>query len=185
MFRYNQTKYRGRWSQNVLLNRPLSTAEPVTASGHARRQNFCTAQTTAATSFDHLVGAGEQRRRHVERERLCGGQIDDELELGRLLDWNIGRLCSAQHLVDDLGGASPSVGEVWPIRHQCPGFDILAGIEARRQTRGQGKRDNARAPRGYEGGEHDVQRVRLVLEPLEGWCNFLGAADFKSCDGDV
>jgi hypothetical protein len=27
-------------------------------------------------SFDHLVGAGEQRRRHFEAKRLRGFQID-------------------------------------------------------------------------------------------------------------
>jgi hypothetical protein len=35
--------------------------------------------------FDHLVGASEQRRRHFEAERLGAGQIDDEIEFGRLL----------------------------------------------------------------------------------------------------
>jgi hypothetical protein len=40
----------------------------------------------AAASFDHLVGAGEQRRRHVEAERLRRDQIQDEIEFGRLLD---------------------------------------------------------------------------------------------------
>jgi hypothetical protein len=32
-------------------------------------------------SFDHLVGTGEQRRWHVDAERLGGAQIDQKLEL--------------------------------------------------------------------------------------------------------
>ena len=34
--------------------------------------------------FDHLVGAGEQPRWHVEAKRLGGLVIDDQLELRRL-----------------------------------------------------------------------------------------------------
>src|SRR5262250_114222 len=45
-----------------------------------------------AHSFDHLVSAGEQRRRQLDAERLRGGQIDNQLELGRLLDWKVGGL---------------------------------------------------------------------------------------------
>jgi hypothetical protein len=37
-------------------------------------------------SFDHLVGNGEQRRRHSEAEHLGCRQINDEIKLGRLLD---------------------------------------------------------------------------------------------------
>jgi hypothetical protein len=50
----------------------------------------CQIQTHAppqtAWSFDHLVGAGEQRRWHREAKRFGSFQIDDEFELGRLLD---------------------------------------------------------------------------------------------------
>jgi hypothetical protein len=35
---------------------------------------------------DHLVGAGEQRRRHFQANRLRHDQVNDEVELGRLLD---------------------------------------------------------------------------------------------------
>jgi hypothetical protein len=42
--------------------------------------------------FDHLVGAGKKRRRHVEAERLRHDQVNDEVELGRLLDRKIGGL---------------------------------------------------------------------------------------------
>jgi hypothetical protein len=45
-------------------------------------------------SFDHLVGAQQERFRYLETEDLCGGQIKDKIELGRLLDWQ-GRRFSA------------------------------------------------------------------------------------------
>src|SRR5262245_65496702 len=41
--------------------------------------------------FDHLVGAGEQRRRNFDAERLGRGQVHNEIEFGRLLDRAVGR----------------------------------------------------------------------------------------------
>jgi len=41
---------------------------------------------------DDLIGAGEDRGRHGQAERLRGLEIDDQLEPGRLLDRQIGGL---------------------------------------------------------------------------------------------
>ena len=50
-------------------------------------------------SFDHLVGEREQLLWNLEAECLGGRQIDDEIELGRLLDRDIARLIAFQNLV--------------------------------------------------------------------------------------
>ena len=51
-------------------------------------------------SFDHLVGAGEQRRWHLEPERIRGLEVDDKLELGRLLDRQIGGPFTLEDAID-------------------------------------------------------------------------------------
>ena len=55
--------------------------------------------------FDHLVGAGLQRRRHGDAERLGGPVVDDQLEPRRLPHWQLTRPCAAQDFCDLLGGA--------------------------------------------------------------------------------
>src|SRR5260370_29889424 len=48
--------------------------------------------------FDHLIGRREEGRRHGEAKGLGGPEIDDELEVSRLLNRKIGRLCSFENL---------------------------------------------------------------------------------------
>jgi hypothetical protein len=50
--------------------------------------------------FDHLVGAQQQRGRHGEAERFGRLHVDHELEFGRLLYRQIGRLGAFEDLID-------------------------------------------------------------------------------------
>ena len=59
-----------------------------------------------ASSLDHLVGAQQERLWDFEAEGFCSGQIDDEIEFGRLLDWDVARLRPAQNLVSNVAGAA-------------------------------------------------------------------------------
>src|SRR5450759_4576424 len=54
--------------------------------------------------FDHIVGAGEQRRRKGEAKRFCRLEIDHQFKLCWQLDWKVGGLCSLQDLGDHAAG---------------------------------------------------------------------------------
>ena len=56
--------------------------------------------------FDDLVGTGEDRWRHRETERLGGFQIDQELELRRLINRNVARFGTVEDLVHVVCDAS-------------------------------------------------------------------------------
>src|SRR5664279_2560368 len=78
--------------------------------------DICTA--AIASLFNHLVGAGKQRRRHGEAESLGRLEVDDELILSWLLYWKIARFLAAQNAID-IGRSLPhQVDEIGTVGHQ-------------------------------------------------------------------
>src|SRR5262245_11922856 len=73
-------------------------------SDRTGRSALCQKRTNAPQQkhplFDHLVGAGEQGRWHVEAERLSGLEIHDEFEFRGLFDRELGRFRTLENFVD-------------------------------------------------------------------------------------
>src|SRR5262249_23255386 len=79
-------------------------------------------------SFDHLVGAGEERRRNFEAKRPSGVEVDDQLYLGGLLDRQGGRLLAFENPPSVDAGLTLRVGDPAPVAHQAAGRGEFAKL---------------------------------------------------------
>src|SRR5437764_11539271 len=84
--------------------------------------------------LDDLVGPLEQRLRDGEPERFGGLEVDDQLELGGLLDGKIAGLRALEDLIHVRGRPPEQIVKVWPIGHEAAGaHDKLTLVVNRRQ----------------------------------------------------
>src|SRR5439155_25624151 len=72
--------------------------------------------------LDHLVRTQPQRRRNRQPERRGSFQIDHELELRRLLDWEVSGLRALEDLVHEIGSAPVQFRIACAIGHQPSDF---------------------------------------------------------------
>ena len=82
-------------------------------------------------SVDDLVCSQQHRWRDGEAERLRGPDVYDELELGRLLDWEVGRFGALEDLVGVAGGAAIGVRIAHTLGHDAACYHVLARAEGR------------------------------------------------------
>src|SRR6266852_1434877 len=72
---------------------------------------------------DHLVRAGEDRRRDGEAQCLCRLQVDDQLELRRLLHGQVGGLGAVRYFIDVTADLTRQLGTVGAEFHEAARFD--------------------------------------------------------------
>src|SRR5439155_19781986 len=85
------------------------------------------------TSLNHFVRAEQQRLWDREAKRLRGLETDNQLELRRLRDGQIARLCPAQNPVDVARNDATRGWNIRPVGYQHPRFYKRSLLCQRRQ----------------------------------------------------
>src|SRR6516164_11072416 len=129
----------GRWGDGSRAGRTAAYARRCGSEGQVAAIQKSFADCVCDAQIPPAIAVVDGDGRHIDLVVI----FLHELDVGR--NWDVGWLRSAQNLVDNLGGALPSVHPVRSIGHQTARFDVLSGIVNGRQPRADGQRVDASA----------------------------------------
>jgi hypothetical protein len=101
-------------------NHPIRTRQHLLWNGHP--DLFCGFKIDHCLP-DHLIRSLKHADWNCQTDLIGCLEIDDELELRRLLDWQITRLCALKNLIYIVSRSAEQVIVVHPVRHQTALID--------------------------------------------------------------
>src|SRR5262245_11084077 len=114
--------------------------------------------------FDHLVGAGEQRRRHVERQGAGSAEINHQLELRWQLNRQIARFFALENATSIDAQDPIAFLRIRSIAHESPdGGKFTAEVEG---WHGMTRRKHDDLACAIEKERIDGSQLTQQLEPL-------------------
>ena len=138
------------------------------------------AGTSRAALFDHLIGGDEQRLRHGQAEYTGGLVIDDELELARLHDRQVGGLRTLEDAAGIGAGLTICVDKVGSVAYQATGFDKVAQRIRRGDRVARRQVDQLDTPIGKTRVEaHEDGIGAITRKSFEGLIDVAAAAGVK------
>jgi len=70
-------------------------------------------------SFDHFIGAGDERRGQFQAKGFCRLQVDQQLIFGRRLHRQVRRFFSLEDAIDIGGGTPKLIKDIRPVCDQA------------------------------------------------------------------
>jgi hypothetical protein len=97
-------------------------------------QTFIACPNQDVALLDDLVRPQQQRLRNRDPERLGRLEVDDQLELRRLLDGKVGGFGALEDPIHVGGGLPVGIENARPVRHETPGLHTLPDAICCRQA---------------------------------------------------